>query len=65
MGYKPDYEHIRCDCGGVIGTWNREDFTCDKCDKRFSLYKIRYDRLLINDKTRWIFPVLDKEDFKE
>ena len=56
-----DYKHIRCDqCDGIIGMFDRLTFTCEKCGKEFELYKIDYDRLEINDKTGWIFPVKDK-----
>lgn len=51
------YEHIRCECGGIIGMYNRSTFNCEQCDKEFQLYKLDYDTCLINDKTGWIFPV--------
>lgn len=60
--YKPDYEHLRCECGGIIGAYNRDNyFTCEKCDKVFKVYQLDYDYLKINDKTGWIFPVVNKE----
>ena len=56
-----DYNHVICDnCGGIIGMFDRNTFTCDRCGKEFELYRLAYDRLAINDKTGWIFPVLDK-----
>lgn len=59
MFVKPkfDYDHIKCDCGGIVGMRNREDFTCDKCGKYFDLIKICYDRWIVDDKTGYIFPV--------
>lgn len=59
--YKPDYEHVKCECGGIIGAYDRENFTCEKCGKEFKLYQLDYDYLKINDKTGWIFPVSNKE----
>lgn len=57
-----DYQHIHCDsCGGVIGMYDREKFSCERCGKEFALYTLNYDRLKINDKTWWIFPVIDRE----
>ena len=60
-----DYEHITCDsCDGVIGMYDREHFECDKCGKQFATALIKYDRLLINHKTGWIFPVNNKTRLK-
>lgn len=58
--YKPDYEFLRCGCGGIIGMYNRflEACICDKCGKEFKLHEVPYDYLKINDKTGWIFPVI-------
>lgn len=59
--YINKYKHINCDeCGGVIGIFDRNNLTCEKCGKQFELHRMNYDRLLINDKTGWIFPMLDK-----
>lgn len=60
--YKPDYEHIKCRCGGTIGAYNRENFTCERCGKGYEPYQLEYDHILINDKTGWMFPVKNKED---
>lgn len=58
-----DYQIIRCDsCRGVIGKYDQKTFTCEQCGKEFSLHYLSYDRLMINDKTGWIFPVIDRED---
>lgn len=63
MTYKPDYEHIHCDyCTGVIGIFAGNTCSCQNCCKIFSLHKLVYDRLMINDKTGWIFPVRDKKE---
>ena len=57
-----ELNYIKCDhCGGIIGMYNRQVFTCEKCGKQFLLYSCDYDQLMINDKTGWIFPVLYKE----
>lgn len=55
-----DYIFIRCSCGGVIGMYNRETFTCGNCGQEFKQYLLNYDDLKINDKTGWIFPVIYK-----
>ena len=57
-----DYKHIRCQCGGIIGMYNRETFNCEQCDNEYKIYKLNYDACLTNDKTGWIFPVIYKED---
>lgn len=52
------YQHIKCDaCGGIIGMYDRDNFTCEKCGKTFQQYKINCDTLQINNKTGWIFPM--------
>lgn len=56
MIYK-DYKHIKCECGGTIGMYNRNTFNCEKCNKEYQLYKLDYDVCLTNDKTGWIFPM--------
>lgn len=54
-----DYQHIRCDsCGGIIGMYNRKEFTCERCGKEIILNFVDYDKLKINDKTGWIFPMI-------
>lgn len=64
MDYKPDYDYVRCNCGGIIGAWDREHYTCERCARPFDLYALHYDRLMINDKTGWIFPVVDRKGEK-
>ena len=55
-----DYVFIRCSCGGIIGMYNRETFTCERCGQEFKHYLLNYDGLKINDKTGWMFPVIYK-----
>lgn len=62
MNLLPDYEHIYCNCGGIIGAWDREHFVCERCSRPFDLYSLAYDYLKINDKTGWIFPVRYRKD---
>ena len=59
--YKPDYEHIRCKCGGVIGMYNRNTFNCESCNKEFQMHELDFDRCSVNIKTGWIFPVKNVE----
>lgn len=62
----PDYEHVRCDCGGIIAVgrnvFDRDECSCDRCGKIFNIYELKYDRLKINKMTGCIFPVLNRED---
>lgn len=51
------YRHMRCKCGGIIGMYNRENFTCDKCGMIYFIHG-NYDILLTNEKTGWIFPMI-------
>lgn len=53
-----DYKHINCECGGIIGMYNRKTFNCERCGKEFQEYKLNYDTLFSNDKTGWLFPML-------
>ena len=54
-----DYEHIKCKCGGIIGMYNRNNFACERCNAKYELHKLNYDVCLINDKTGWIFPMVN------
>lgn len=56
--YRPNYEFLRCDCGGTIGAHDGINVTCIKCGKEFKLYELNYDMLLSNHKTGWFFPVI-------
>lgn len=55
-----DYSHIKCNCGGIIGMYDRKNFTCESCGKEYLLYKLNYDTCMTNDKTGWIFPMRKK-----
>ena len=39
--------------------YNRNNFTCEGCDTEYELYNLNYDTCMINDKTGWIFPMMD------
>ena len=54
-----NYKHIKFKCGGIIGMYNRNNFTCERCDTEYKLHELNYDICLTNDKTGWIFPVVD------
>ena len=53
-----EYKHINCECGGIIGMYNRKTFNCERCGIEFQLHKLNYDVLFPNDKTGWLFPML-------
>lgn len=56
--YNPKYEHLKCDCGGIIGAYNRDDyFTCEKCGKVFKGWQLDHDYLAVNAETGWMFPM--------
>ncbi len=56
-----DYKHVLCKCGGIIGMWDsRKGFVCEKCGKDYSLWKLDFDWLALNDKTGWQFPMKKK-----
>ena len=53
-----DFKYLQCTCGGIIGSHDKEIFTCAKCGNIYLLYQlIDYDFLITNDKTGCIFPV--------
>lgn len=58
MNIYDNYTHIKCECGGILGLYDREHCTCEKCKKEYT--NIRYDLLAINDKNGWIFPMVAK-----
>lgn len=60
--HKPDYEHVRCKCGGVIGYYNSTTLTCEKCKEEFNWHELDFDCCLVNIKTGWIFPVKDRKN---
>lgn len=55
----PDYEHIHCRCGGVLGskTGDVHMIRCNRCGKVYSIWKLDYDIIYRNEKTNWIYPV--------
>lgn len=61
MAKKPDYTHIFCPCGGIIGDESGKAdvgmICCNRCGKVYPIWKLDYDQILVNDKTGWIFPV--------
>lgn len=62
IGGYMDYKHVLCECGGIIGMWNKRDgFICEKCKKEYELSRIRFDRLFLNEKTGWQFPMIHKQ----
>lgn len=38
----------------------RKGFICDRCNKEYQLHELDYDRILINEKTGWQFPMKEK-----
>lgn len=62
-GRLPWYKHLFCDCGGVIRAKDYYTGICDQCGKESNLTSLNYKHLLINDKTGWMYPVVDREDF--
>lgn len=62
---KVNYEHIKCNCGGIIGCRSLREtlYQCDRCGKTYLLYQLDYDDIYINQMTGWTFPVKKKESF--
>ena len=59
------YSHVMCDkCGGAIRLFNDMTFGCQECGKEFCLRCSDYDILMVNNKTGWVFPMLDKNKSK-
>ena len=59
------YKHIKCECGGIIGSWDRYKFVCEKCQKEYNLWDLKFDCILSNDKTGWQFPMKYNGDKNE
>ena len=56
-----NYSHVMCGkCGGVIQLFNDMTFRCQECGEKAYLCGSDYDILMKNEKTGWIFPMLDK-----
>ena len=32
-----EYTHMKCNCGGIMGMRDKENFSCDKCGKCIEL----------------------------
>lgn len=62
MNHLPDYEHVKCKCGGIIGMRDGLNFTCGDCGSVYHHFDFYYDRMMINSKTGWMFPVTDREN---
>ena len=59
-----NYGHVICDkCFGVVRLINME-FICEKCGNQIALRGCDYDILVVNDKTGWIYPMLDNNNLK-
>ena len=56
MNYK-NYTHLKCECGGIIGMYDKEHFTCEKCKKVHLIGNqgTKWDVLLTNEKTDGYF----------
>lgn len=39
----------------------RKGFVCEKCQKEYNLHEIGCDRLFLNEKTGWQFPMKKKD----
>lgn len=61
MSKKPNYTHIFCSCGGIIGDESGKADTdmirCNRCKKVYSIWKLDYDMMLFNENTGWMYPV--------
>lgn len=62
MEYLMNYDHVRCSCGGVIGVYKpKGEFMCGRCEKIYPQNDIKYDALMRNTRTSWIFPMTFKD----
>ena len=56
-----NYSHVICGrCWGVVQLCNDMIFRCQECGEEVPLCGGDYDILMKNEKTGWIFPMLDK-----
>ena len=48
-----EYAHMKCNCGGTIGMYDKKHFTCERCGKVHSIGNqvLGWDVLLTNEKT--------------
>lgn len=58
----PEYNYIHCDCGGIVGAWDRKHYTCQHCGKLFDLHSLPYDRIMITSLTWLMLPVIDRKE---
>ncbi len=60
-----NYSHVVCDeCWGIVRLMNNMEFICERCGKQIALRSCDYDILMTNDKTGWVFPMLDNNNHK-
>lgn len=53
-------DYLRCECGGIIGSYNRGNFCiCERCKKDYPFYTLKYDIIKINEETGWVFPMIE------
>lgn len=51
-------KNVFCECGGIIGSFDRgQSYRCNRCEKEYKLYELKYDFLGTNKMTGWIFPM--------
>lgn len=62
-GRLPFYKHLFCDCGGVIRAKDWYTGICDRCGKESDLTPLDYKHMLVNERTGWMYPVVDRENF--
>ena len=56
-----NYNHVMCGrCGGIVRLFNDNIFRCVECGKEIYLSGRDFDRLMANDKTGWLFPMIKK-----
>lgn len=56
-----DYSHVMCGkCGGVVQLLSDMTFQCRECGEEIALCWSDYDILMVNNKTGWMFPMLEK-----
>lgn len=58
----PWYKHLYCDCGGIIRVKNYYTGICDRCGKESDLASLNFTCVLANNKTGWMYPVVDRKD---
>ena len=60
-----NYSHVICNkCWGIVRLANNMEFICEKCGNQIALRSYDYDILVTNDKTGWIYPMLDNNNLK-